>query len=282
MLTPMLPTTIAVPDSTTGQPCAPRPVAAALSLAWREIVRFLRQRHRVFGALGQPIIFWLLFGTGLGSLKLDYVYFFPGTLVMILLFTAIFSTISVIEDRREGFLQSVLVAPLPRWSMVAGKLLGGAALALLQGLLFLALGLLTISGLTPGVAGVLGAVVLMGAISLALCGLGFLLAWSMNSSQGFHAVMMVFLMPMWLLSGAFFPPQAGWLGWVIRLNPLTYGVSGLRQLLGAAQPLAADAPPLTADVAPLWLCWTVTLVFAAAMFALCALAARRTTKGDLL
>jgi len=256
-------------------PRAARPVAAALSLAWREIVRFLRQRHRVFGALVQPVIFWLLFGTGLGSLKLDYAYFFPGTLVMILLFTAIFSTISVIEDRREGFLQSVLVAPLPSWSMVAGKLLGGTALAMLQGLLFLVLGLLTLSGLGLTVAGVLGAIGLMTAIALALCGLGFLLAWSMNSSQGFHAVMMVFLMPMWLLSGAFFPAQEGWLGWVIRLNPLTYGVSGLRQLLGTTEPLAAASPPL-------WVCWLVTVVFAATMFALCALAARRTTKGDLL
>lgn len=269
------PTTLTATATTLAQPRAARPLMASLSLAWREIIRFLRQRHRVFGALGQPIIFWLLFGTGLGSLKLDYAYFFPGTLVMILLFTAIFSTISVIEDRREGFLQSVLVAPLPRWSMVAGKLLGGTALAMLQGLLFLILGLLTVHGLAPGVSGVIGAVVLMAVVSLALCGLGFLLAWTMNSSQGFHAVMMVFLMPMWLLSGAFFPAQSGWLGWVVRLNPLTYGVTGLRQLLGVVDPSAVAGPPL-------WLCWGISLAFAAAMFVLCGLSARRTTRGDLL
>ena len=116
------------------------------TLAQRELVRFFRQRNRVFGALGQPIIFWLLFSAGLGSTKfgdsnrLDYAHFFPGTLVMILLFTAIFATISIIEDRREGFLQGVLVAPVPRWSMVLGKVLGGAAIAMLQGLLFLVLG----------------------------------------------------------------------------------------------------------------------------------------------
>src|SRR5262245_22552593 len=114
---------------------------AVLTLAERELVRFFRQRNRVFGALGQPIIFWLLFSEGLrgassSDSKLDYVHFFPGTLVMILLFTAIFATISIIEDRNEGFLQSVLVAPAPRWAMVLGKVLGGAAIAMLQGLLF--------------------------------------------------------------------------------------------------------------------------------------------------
>ena len=99
----------------------PRPWLAAATLCQRELVRFLRQRHRVFGALGQPIIFWLLFSEGLRGSGLDYRHFFPGTLVMILLFTAIFATISIIEDRREGFLQSVLVAPIPRYSMVLGK-----------------------------------------------------------------------------------------------------------------------------------------------------------------
>ena len=104
------------------------------TLAQRELVRFFRQRNRVFGALGQPIIFWLLFSAGLcATNKLDYAHFFPGTLVMILLFTAIFATISIIEDRREGFLQGVLVAPVPRWAMVLGKVLGGAAIAMLQG-----------------------------------------------------------------------------------------------------------------------------------------------------
>src|SRR3972149_5337563 len=110
------------------------------TLCQRELVRFFRQKNRVFGALGQPLLFWLLFSEGLRSNRLDYAHFFPGTLVMILLFTAIFATISIIEDRREGFLQGVLVAPIPRWSMVLGKILGGAATAVLQGLLFLILG----------------------------------------------------------------------------------------------------------------------------------------------
>src|SRR5436305_4538318 len=126
---------------------SPWPVVG--TLCSRELVRFFRQKNRVFGALGQPIIFWLLFGAGLRTTQLDYAYFFPGTLVMILLFTAIFATISIIEDRREGFLQGVLVAPIPRWSMVLGKVLGGTLVALVQGLIFLALGLTLPIGVTP-------------------------------------------------------------------------------------------------------------------------------------
>src|SRR3954451_18914018 len=135
----------------------------AVSLCHRELVRFLRQRHRIIGALATPIVFWLLIGAGMNrSFKSDvpggenYLqFFFPGTLLMILLFTAIFSTISIIEDRREGFLQSVLVAPVSRTSIVLGKVLGGTALAFGQGVIFLALAPLV--GLHLTVAGFLEA-----------------------------------------------------------------------------------------------------------------------------
>src|SRR3954465_575513 len=146
------------------------------TLCQRELVRFFRQKNRVFGALGQPIIFWLLFGAGLKSNNLDYAHFFPGTLVMILLFTAIFATISIIEDRREGFLQGVLVAPIPRWSMGLGKVLGGATIAMVQGIMCLALGGLAsaLGGypvISTSAAGLLAALVLMFVVSLALTGL---------------------------------------------------------------------------------------------------------------
>src|SRR3954453_6065447 len=125
----------------------------AVSLAKRELVRFLRQRNRIIGALATPIVFWLLIGAGVGRSfngqansgaggggAENYLrYFYPGTVLMILLFTAIFSTISIIEDRREGFLQSVLVAPVSRMSIVLGKILGGTILAFAQGLVFLIL-----------------------------------------------------------------------------------------------------------------------------------------------
>src|SRR5204863_9060002 len=125
----------------------------------RRLLRLCRQRLRVVGALGQLVIFWVLFGAGLrGSFQapewaasgMSYQeYFFPGVTVMIVLFTAIFSTISIIEDRREGFLQGVLVAPISRLAIVLGKLCGGTALAVLQAGLFLALAPLLGLTLTP-------------------------------------------------------------------------------------------------------------------------------------
>lgn len=222
---------------------------AVKSLAARELVRFFRQRTRVVGALGQPILFWILFGAGLrGSFAapewapegMTYQeYFFPGVVVMIVMFTSIFSTISLIEDRREGFLQGVLVAPISRSAIVTGKLLGGTLLAVLQAVLFLLIGpMLELVGMAPAmqIDWSLTSILLTGLflflLSFTLTGLGYLIAWPMESTQGFHAIMSVFLMPMWLLSGSFFPAGgAGWLSWVMAFNPLTYGVAGLRQLM---------------------------------------------------
>ena len=281
------------PETSTAR-VPPRPLLAAWTLCHREWVRFIRQPNRVFGAIGQPLIFWLLFGAGLrqsfrmpgtSDSGLTYrEYFFPGSIVLILLFTAIFATISIIEDRREGFLQSVLVAPIPRWSMVLGKVLGGTLIALVQGLIFLALGF-TI-GMRFGPLLLTEIVLLMFVISLALTSLGFVIAWRMDSTQGFHAIMSVFLLPMWLLSGAFFPVPSlssnlGWAEWllalVMRINPLTYGVAELRRLVFAASPLT---PPAASP--PAMLNWAVTLAFAALMFALAwRISAQRTT-ADLL
>jgi ABC-2 type transport system permease protein len=268
---------------------APSPLLAVWSLAAREWLRFVRQRNRVIGAIGQPLLFWLFFSEGLGpTFQLPGAesggdngvgfreYFFPGTLVLILLFTAIFTTISIIEDRREGFLQSVLVAPLSRGSMVAGKLLGGTAIALAQGLLFLLLGFTLDLPLTP--LAFVHAAAYCGMLALGLTGLGFLIAWRMESTQGFHAIMSVFLLPLWLLSGAFFPPPDGWLGAVMKCNPLTYAVAGLRRLL-----YGGDLPAgLTDALPPLSICWGVTAAFAAAMFAGSCLIARGRTRADLL
>ena len=119
---------------------------AGYALLERELVRFFRQPNRIIGAIGQPVIFWVLLGAAFrGSFRAPGVeetygqFFLPGVAVMITLFTAIFSTISVIEDRREGFLQGVLVSPIGRFSLVLGKILGGTVLAVLQSALFLLL-----------------------------------------------------------------------------------------------------------------------------------------------
>lgn len=270
----------------------PRPGLAALMLCWREIVRFFRQRNRVVGALGQPLLFWLLFGVGLErSFSLSpagqggqsfFAYYFPGSLMLILLFTAIFATISIIEDRREGFLQSVLVAPIPRWSMVLGKVLGGSLIALVQGLIFLGLALTLQVSLSA--AGLLALTALMFVAAVGLTSLGFVIAWRMDSTQGFHAVMSLVLMPLWLLSGAFFPVPApssdSWaqlvMHWGMRANPLTYCVAGARHLL-YAQPLSEAfwTPSLAA-------CWSVAVGFAVVMFAAACWISAQRTKGDLL
>jgi ABC-2 type transport system permease protein len=255
----------------------------AISLCKREMVRFLRQRHRIIGALGTPIVFWLLLGLGMGHsfrgigvpggdsyLK----FFFPGTVLMILLFTAIFSTISIIEDRREGFLQSVLVAPVSRMSIVLGKILGGTILAFGQGVIFLALSPLV--GLHLGLAGWLEACLMMLIVSFALTGLGFCIAWRMSSTQGFHAIMNLFLMPLWFLSGALFTPQTAWGGlrWVMRVNPLSYGLAGLQRAVFGDAPAVASLPGWPLILA-------VSLAFAAVMFLLSSVIAGRQAAADL-
>lgn len=215
----------------------------ALSLARREVVRFLRQRSRVVGALGTPLVFWVLLGSGMryamkgpaGTEGLDYLAFsFPGIIVLIVLFTAIFAMISVIEDRREGFLQGVLVSPISPLAVVAGKVWGSTILAVAQSALFLALA--PLAGISLSFSIIIAAIGLLIIIAVGLSALGFLIAWPMDSTQGFHAVMNLFLMPMWLLSGAFFPAEGAtrWVAWVMTLNPLTYGVRALRGVIHAA------------------------------------------------
>jgi ABC-2 type transport system permease protein len=240
-------------------------VGSTRALLWREVVRFLRQRQRIVGALGTPLVFWLLIGSGMGSLK----YFFPGTVVMILLFTAIFSTISIIEDRREGFLQGVLVSPAPRSAIVMGKMLGGTALAVLQGLLFVLCAPLI--GIRMGFSDFLFVLLSLFLISFALTGLGFIIAWKLDSTQGFHAIMNLFLMPMWFLSGALFPMTNAprWLKAVITFNPLTYGVAALHLgFFGSSEQMGLHAPTRL-------FCLTIMTIFALVCFALSSLVARQ-------
>jgi len=213
---------------------------AALTLWQRELQRFFRQPSRVAGAIGTPLVFWLFMGSGLGgSFRLpgasgvSYLqFFFPGTIALVLLFAAIFSTISVIEDRHEGFLQGVLVAPVGRGAIVAGKVLGGATLAWLQGLVFLLLA--PLAGLPLTVPSFLAAAGVLALLAVGLTAIGFGFAWKVDSVQGFHAVMNVVLLPMWLLSGSFFPLVGAplWLGLLMRINPLTYGIAALRGAIG--------------------------------------------------
>jgi ABC-2 type transport system permease protein len=244
---------------------------AAITLWRRELTRFFRQPSRIAGALGTPLLMWLVIGSGLsGTFRMPgapamsggigYLqYFFPGTIVLVLLFAAIFSNISVIEDRHEGFLQGVLVAPVPRSAIVAGKVLGGATLAWLQGVVFLALAPAT--GIRLTLLSALEAAGVLAVLALSLTALGFAFAWKVDSTQGFHAVMNVVLMPMWLLSGSFFPLNGApsWLAALMRVNPLTYGVEALRGVLsGTGAPVPALAVALLLGLASFAACLLAT------------------------
>jgi len=250
------------------------PLLPAVTALWRrEVVKFLRDRSRVVGAVAQPLGVWLLLGLGFqGTFVLpgaagagpSYAEFLlPGVVVMVLLFTAIFSTISVVDERREGFLQAALVSPSPRIALVLGNVLGGTTLAVVQAVPFVALA--PVVGLSPTLPGL--AIVLAGAVptALAFTALGYTIAWRVETTRGFHAIMNLFLLPIWFLSGAVFPaagaPPA--LAWIMRANPALYGVEAIRHGLyhPAAAPAATVAP--AAAVAVMW----------AVALAMCALAA---------
>jgi ABC-2 type transport system permease protein len=242
------------------------------TLCWREIIRFVRQRSRVTGAFAQPLVFWVLLGGGLKASfqppgvfeGMSYVqYFYPGAIALVLLFTAIFSTISVVEDRREGFLQGVLVAPVNRSTIILGQALGGTTLALMQGILFLLFA--PVVGIPLSVLGVLAGIGVMFLIAFSLTCLGLVIAWRMDSTQGFHAIMNLILLPIWLLSGAFFPAAgvSPWLGWVMQVNPLTYGMAALRHCLYLGSPVGVgDVPALAPSLLAAAVFCILTFVFA--------------------
>jgi ABC-2 type transport system permease protein len=249
-----------------------------MTLWWREMVRFFRQRTRLVGACAQPLLFWILLGAGFSASfrpagsppGVSYAeYSYPGIIALVLLFTAVFATISTVEDRRQGFLQAVLVAPVSRANIVLGQALGGTTLAVLQGMLFLPLA--PAVGIPLTTLSVLTAVAVMFLVAFALTSLGLVIAWRMESIQGFHAIMNLVLIPIWLLSGAFFPAAGapGWLRWAMTLDPLTYGVAALRHCLYLGRPtLVGDVPALLPSL-------VVTVLFGAGTFAAAAAATRR-------
>lgn len=203
-------------------------VLPAATLWQRELIRFWRQKSRVLSVVASPLVFWLLIGYGSNDLSRYY----SGTLVLTVMFSAIFSTISIIEDRREGFLLSMLVSPAPRTSLVLGKILGSATLGWIQGLLLLVFA--PLAGVTIPLAGYLPVAAAMFLISFTLTGLGFAIAWKMDSTAAFHGIMMLLLVPMWMVSGALFPMATahGVVRGLMWANPLTYSVALLNYTLG--------------------------------------------------
>lgn len=233
-----------------GLPSTGRVVAA---LAGRDLRRFFRQPSRVVGSVAQPLILWAVLGAGLGDSftvaaapGMPYLaYFYPGTVVLTMLFTAIFSTMSVIDDRHHGFLQAVLVAPVSRFALVLGKTAGGVTIALLQAAALIALS--PLAGFHLGSIDYPLVFAALAGTAVGFTALGFAMAWWIDSTQGYHGVMSVALIPLWMLSGAMFPASGshGWIRAIMGANPMTYAVSAVRRGLagGAAGPgrIAADA-----------------------------------------
>lgn len=251
----------------------------ALSLWRREVVRFYRNMSRVVGVVASPLLFWVVIGAGFGNSfrnpatgsGTNYLqFFFPGALMMIVLFTSIFAMMSLIEDRNEGFLLSVLVAPVSRSVIVLGKVLGGTTLATLQGVLFLVLA--PFLGIHFGFEQSVLIVLDIFLVSFSLTALGFIIAWPMDSTSGFHAIINLFLIPLWLLSGSLFPvaSAAPWMGFLMKLNPMTYGTDALRGLL---------FPGHSVQEFGLSTSFTVLVIFTIIMFTLAFVVAnRRSTK----
>ena len=227
-------------------------------VAYREILRFLADRARMFSAFAFPLTFLVVFGAGFSRIVGDlggdvsFVQFmYPGILSMTVVMSSLFAGMSVVWDREFGFLKEVLVAPLSRVGIVIGKAAGGSFTAMVQGAVMLVIAPIVGITLTPLL--ILKLIPLVLILSLSLSGLGILVASQMRSQQGFQFVVQLMIFPLIFLSGVFFPIDGvpAWLQVVAKVNPLTYGVDAIRQVFLGPQlvsPLADSADGFTLGV----------------------------------
>lgn len=212
---------------------------------FRDIIRFFREKPRIIGMIGQPLLYLLIMGTGLASTirpvqlpeGFDYIDFmYPGIICMSVLFTSVFSAISIVWDREFGFLKEVLVAPVPRWAVALGKALGGSTISMIQAsiLLFIA----PFIGLRLSILTLIKLWFVLFFISFALTSFGIIIASRMETMQGFQMIMNFLIMPMFFLSGALFPLKGvpTWMEALMRMDPLTYGVDAIRNIFFAGSP----------------------------------------------
>jgi len=255
---------------------------ATIGMVWeRELIRFGRTRTRILSGFVQPILFLFVLGWGLTPLVgatagFDFKKFvFPGIVAMSVASTAMFSAMSIVWDREFGFLREMLVAPVRRWSLVVGKISGGATIAAAQGTIMLVLAPLIGVKLTPlVVVEVIGLELLM---AISLTAFGTFAASRTQRMEGFQVVMQLLLLPMLFLSGAMFPLNGlpVWLTFLTRINPLTYAVAPLRQVVFSVQ----EIPPAAASrfsaqvtlfghVLPVWVEIVIVIAFAVCFFVL--------------
>ncbi|MGD0766529.1 MAG: ABC transporter permease [Dehalococcoidia bacterium] len=215
----------------------------AIYIIWyRDVLRFSRDRARIVASLGQPLLFLIVFGGGLSASlgvgvkqqlgDVSYVRFlYPGIVSMAVLFTSIFSAISIVWDREFGFLRELLVAPISRAAVVLGKALGGSTIAMVQGAILLILAPFLHVSLDPFL--VLKLLALMFLLAFALTSMGILVASRLQTMESFQMIINFFIMPMFFLSSAFFPLQnlPRWMGVLTRMDPVGYGVDPMRRVL---------------------------------------------------
>jgi ABC-2 type transport system permease protein len=209
---------------------------AVYVICLRDIRRFFREKSQVIGSVARPVLWLAIMGTGFNTIfraeSGTYSQFlFPGIIGMTVLFTSVFSAVSIIWDRQFGFLREILVAPVSRTSIAVGKTLSGCFQSMIQGGIILGLSFLVNIKLTPLL--VVQVLLLIFLASFALTSVGLLIASGMESFEGFNMIMNFLIMPMFLLSGAFFPIQGlpVWLRTVVSLNPMTYAVDALRGVI---------------------------------------------------
>jgi len=213
---------------------------SAIYILWlRQLKRYFRSRSRLIGSLGQPLLFLLALGFGFGPIFQragggNYMEFLaPGIITMSIIFTALFSGIEIVWDRQFGFLKETLVAPVSRLQIMIGRTIGGATVAIFQGCIVFLLTLLV--GFRPGgIHLILAAFGFVFLVALLFTALGTAIGSLLQDMQGFSLIMNFIVMPIFFLSGALFPlnnlPKV--LSIITRINPLTYGVDGLRGTLG--------------------------------------------------
>jgi len=208
----------------------------------RELIRYWRDKTRIISTFIQPLMFLAIFGLGLqstlaaGNFGVDYLKFmYPGILAMSVMGVAFFSTISTVWDREFGFLKEILVAPVSRSAIAFGKTLGATTIASIQALLLLVLAPLIGVNLNFTVVIELFGIMLL--LSLAISGLGLLIASLMRTTESFGLLMQLLIFPLFFLSGAFFPLTnvPVWMEWISKANPLSYGVDALRQIMLAGE-----------------------------------------------
>ena len=212
-------------------------------VAYREMLRFVTERSRIVSSLAFPLLFLVIFGAGFGNTigalapGVNYIQFmYPGLVAMTVLTSSLFAGVSVVWDREFGFLREILVAPIGRTGIVLGKAIGATVTGFLQVLLMLVLA--PFLGVTLTVEMIIQLIPIVILLSLALSGLGLLIATFMTSQQGFQLVIQLLIFPLIFLAGVFFPVNnvPDWMAVISKLNPVTYGVDAIRQIFLGPSP----------------------------------------------